>query len=77
MKKRGDQLEVDPHIPRNWPDFRITYRFGPSTYEFQIRNPERVPQGVRQISLNGQTLPAKVIPLSQEGGSYTVLIVMG
>jgi hypothetical protein len=27
--------------------------------------------------LNGRTLPDKVIPLSQDGGIYTVLIVMG
>ena len=77
LKKRGDRFEVDPHIPRNWPDFRITYRFGPSTYEIQVQNPDHVQQGVQHVSLNGQTLPDKVIPLSQEGGSYTVLILMG
>jgi cyclic beta-1,2-glucan synthetase len=77
LKKRGDRLEVDPRIPRNWPGFRITYRFGPATYEFQVENPGHVNQGVQQVSLNGRALPDKVIPLSQDGGIYTVLIVMG
>jgi cyclic beta-1,2-glucan synthetase len=77
LKKRGDRLEVDPHIPRDWPGFRITYRFGPSTYELQVQNPGHVNRGVQQVSLNGQALPDKAIPLSQDGGIHTVLIVMG
>ncbi len=77
LKKRGDQLEVNPRIPRDWPGFRFTYRFGLSTYEVQVENPNHVDQGVQQVSMNGQPLPNKVIPLSQDGGIYTVLIVMG
>jgi cyclic beta-1,2-glucan synthetase len=77
LKKRGEQLEVDPHIPRDWPGFLVTYRFGAATYEFQVQNPDHVHQGVQQVSLNGRALPDKLIPLSQEGGKYSVLIVMG
>jgi cyclic beta-1,2-glucan synthetase len=77
VKKRGDRLEVDPRIPRDWPGFRFTYRFGPATYEIQVENPGHVNQGVQQVSLNGRALPDRVIPLSQDGGTYTVLIVMG
>ena len=68
---------MDPRIPRDWPGFHITYRFGPATYEFQVQNPDHVHQGVQQVSLNGQALPDKMIPLSQDGGNNTVLIVMG
>jgi len=77
LKKRGDRIEVDPRIPANWPGFRITYRFGLATYEFLVENPGHVNQGVQQVSLNGQALSDKVIPLSPDGGSYTILIVMG
>ena len=77
LKKTGDGLVVDPRIPQNWPGFMITYRLGPATYEFQVQNPSHVNQGVQQVSLNGRVLPEKVIPLAQDGGEYTVLIVMG
>jgi cellobiose phosphorylase len=77
LKKRGDRLEVDPRIPRDWPGFRLTYRFGLATYDIQVQNSDHVNQGVKQVSLNGRVLPDKVIPLSQEGGTYQVLIVMG
>jgi cellobiose phosphorylase len=77
LKKIGDRLEVDPRIPQNWPGFGITYRFGKATYEIQVQNPGHVNQGVQQVSVNGLALPDKVIPLSQDGGKHTVLIVMG
>jgi cellobiose phosphorylase len=77
FKKRGDRLEIDPQIPRDWPGFHITYRFGTTTYEFQVENSSHVHRGVKQVSLNSQTLPDKSIPLLQDGGKYSVLIVMG
>jgi cyclic beta-1,2-glucan synthetase len=77
LKKRGDRLEIDPQIPQEWPGFHITYRFGPTTYEIQVENPGHVHQGVKQVSLNGQVLPDKSIPLSQDGGKYSVLVVLG
>jgi cellobiose phosphorylase len=61
----------------NWPGFHVTYRFGSATYEIQVENPDHIHQGVHQVSLNGQLLPDKVIPLASDGGRYTVLIVMG
>ncbi|HWQ84047.1 MAG TPA: protein ndvB, partial [Anaerolineales bacterium] len=77
LKKKGDQIEVDPHIPSNWTGYRISYRFGPGIYEFIIENPAAVNRGVQQVFLNGETLPDKLIPLSQEGGNHTVRVVMG
>lgn len=77
LKKRGNRLEVNPHIPRGWPGFSFTYRFGPATYEFQVQNPDHVLQGVKQVLLNGRTIPDKVIDISQDGGKHTVLVVMG
>jgi len=50
---------------------------GLATYEFQVENPVHVNQGVQQVSLNGQVLSDKVIPLSPNNGSYPVLIVLG
>jgi cyclic beta-1,2-glucan synthetase len=77
LKKRGEVLEVDPHIPADWPGYQVTYRYGSSTYEIQVQNPDHVNQGVQHISLNGQNLQDKVIPLSQDGGTHSVLIIMG
>jgi cellobiose phosphorylase len=77
VRKRGGMLEVDPRIPQEWPGFRVTYRVGPATYEIQVQNPNHVNQGVLEVSMNGQSLPDKLIPLSGNEGLFTVLVVMG
>jgi cyclic beta-1,2-glucan synthetase len=77
LKKRGNALEVYPRIPRNWPGYLITYRFGQATYEFQVENPSHVQQGVQQVSLNGQAIQDKLIPLLEDAGTYKVVVVMG
>jgi cellobiose phosphorylase len=77
LRKKGDQIEINPRIPRNWQGFKISYRVGQATYEFQVQNPGHVNQGVQQVFMHGRELPDKIIPLSQDGGIYKVLIVMG
>ncbi len=32
LHKEGDKLTIDPHIPSEWPGFKIRYRYGNSTY---------------------------------------------
>ena len=77
LKRRGDQLEVTPRIPKEWSGFSLTCRFGSALYEFQVQNPDHVHQGVRQVSIDGRDLPDKIIPLSPDDGTYSVLIIMG
>jgi cyclic beta-1,2-glucan synthetase len=77
LKKKGDQLEIDPHIPGSWPGLRFTYRFGSATYEFEIQNPDHVQHGVKEVFFNEETLPNKVIPLSQNSNKYSIRVVLG
>jgi cyclic beta-1,2-glucan synthetase len=77
LTKKGNWLEINPRIPREWPGFRISYQFGSTTYELQVQNSAHVPQGVEQVWLDGRVLAEKMIPLSQDGGTHTALIVMG
>jgi cyclic beta-1,2-glucan synthetase len=77
LKKRGNWLEVNPLIPRDWPGFRITYRFGSAIYDIQVENPGHVHQGVQKVSLDGHDLPDKKIPLVQDGDKYVVHVLMG
>jgi cyclic beta-1,2-glucan synthetase len=77
LKKVGSLLYLNPHIPRAWTGFQVTYRFGQATYEIEVQNPKQVNQGVQEISLNGKVLPDKEIPLSEGSGQNQVRILMG
>ena len=75
--RQGDTLKVDPCIPGNWPGFQLTYRFGRTPYRVRVENPEGVNRGIRQIMLNGLSLPDNRIPLTDDGRQHEVRVIMG
>ena len=42
-----------PCIPRDWPGFKVEYRFGSTHYKISVENPGHVNQGVQQVLLDG------------------------
>ncbi len=36
IHREGNRLRIDPRLPAAWPGFRFTYRFGTSTWRFNI-----------------------------------------
>jgi cyclic beta-1,2-glucan synthetase len=76
FQKRGDKLLIDPCIPKRWPEFSITYRFGKSSYEIKVLNPSGVERGVISITTDGQD-SLKGIQLSDDGRTHTVIVTLG
>jgi len=72
----ADVLRVDPCIPESWPGFKLTYRYGGTTYEIAVENPDGVNRGVKQVELNGDVLPGHEIPLVDDGKQHTVRVLM-
>jgi cellobiose phosphorylase len=81
--KHGERLQIDPSIPKTWPGFEIAYQHhgksGAIThYEITVQNPDKVSHGVKQIDLDGQTLPAdQSVVLADDGQAHTLHIVLG
>jgi cyclic beta-1,2-glucan synthetase len=55
---RGEQLILDPCIPRSWSGFEFTYKHGSSRYRISVKNPRGVNRGIAQASMDGVNLPA-------------------
>ena len=87
ISREGDGLKIDPCIPKDWPGFKVDYRFGTAYYKISIENPEGVNRGTlrSQVLLDGNPvsndLPYKssgtIIPLVDDGQQHTVHVVMG
>jgi len=81
--KHGDRLQIDPRIPKGWPGFEMAYQHhgksGAIThYQIAVENPDKVSHGVKQIALDGQTLPAdQSVALVDDGQTHTLRIVLG
>jgi cellobiose phosphorylase len=38
FKLRGDRLSIEPAIPKDWPSYTITFRYGQTEYRIQVEN---------------------------------------
>jgi cellobiose phosphorylase len=55
----------------------MMYKFGGSTYQILVDNPEGVNCGVVEITLDGKSLAGSDIPLIDDGNVHTVHLRMG
>ena len=77
LHRRGDRLLVEPRIPPEWPGFEILYRFHSATYRIAVQNPEGIESGAATLWLDDQVQGEPVIPLTDDGRSHEVRVVIG
>ncbi len=77
LRRAGDVLRVQPCIPQEWPGYQVTYRHGETSYRIRVENPDGVNRGVKQVTLDGETLSEGEIPLLDDGRKHEVQVVMG
>jgi cyclic beta-1,2-glucan synthetase len=76
---QGDNLKLDPCIPRSWPGFEITFRYRSSRYDIVVENPQNVSKGILTIELDNSRISADslLIPLTGDGAIHSVRVVLG
>jgi cyclic beta-1,2-glucan synthetase len=75
---RGGSLYIDPCIPKHWPGFQVSLRFGATRYEVAVENPGGVNRGLASLQLDGEALPPGEgrIPLVDDGRTHRVRAVL-
>ncbi len=77
ISRVGEALKINPCIPKDWPGFKVDYRFGTTHYKISVENPDGINRGIRQVMLDRNLLPGNLLPLVDDGQPHDVLIVMG
>ncbi len=77
VRPEYDGLRVDPCIPKKWDGFKMQRKFRGATYQLEIKNPDHVSKGVKEIIVNGEKLTSNKIPLLEKGKNHKVEIIMG
>jgi cyclic beta-1,2-glucan synthetase len=80
FRLQGANLALDPCIPRRWPSFEITFRYGAARYEIAVENPRGVCRGVLAIRLDDKMLTREsqfLVPLVDDGAAHRVRVVLG
>ena len=70
-----DTLTVDPCVPADWREFRVTRRWRGAVYEIHVLNPDGVEKGVRAIRADGREVAA--LPALPAGSVCRAEVVMG
>jgi len=77
ISRVGNNLKINPCIPKDWPGYKLTYRFNTTHYLITVENPAGVNQGIQQVLLDGKILTDKLIPLSNDGKQHDVRVLLG
>ena len=70
-----DELKVDPCIPAEWKEFSVVRRWRGATYNIEVKNPDGVMKGVKNITFDGNKVDR--IPVCSDSGEHKILVVMG
>jgi cyclic beta-1,2-glucan synthetase len=71
FQERGEMLFIEPCIPASWKEFTIEYRFGASTYEITVENPDGLQRGTVELTVDGNG-SEKGIQLRDDGKRHLV-----
>jgi cellobiose phosphorylase len=75
-------LIIDPCIPENWKGFTVRRKFRGAEYRIEVKNPNGVGSGIKEIRLNGEELEypesdcTKVLPVQKPGSVNRVEVIM-
>ena len=79
FRLQGEELLIEPCVPRTWRRFDIAFRYRSSRYQLTVTNPFGVSAGVNHAEVDHRTIlraPIRV-PLLDDGAEHVVRVVMG
>lgn len=70
-------LQVNPCVPGDFGDFKLTRRFRGVVYHIDVKNPNKVQKGVASMAVDGVKVDGCVIPFDAGKKEVNVEVVMG
>lgn len=71
-----DGLVVNPCIPKDWDGFKITRKFRGTTFNIEVKNPNKISKGVKILLVDGVEIEGNKIPV-QAGNICKVIVTLG
>lgn len=77
VRPNSDGLEIDPCIPEEWDGFNYKRKFRGATYIIEVKNPNRVSKGIKEIIVDDSKLEGNVVPQFNDNGCHKIQVLMG
>ncbi|MCA1440142.1 glycosyl transferase [Ensifer sp. IC4062] len=75
IRRQGSHLFVEPCMPAQWPGYEVDFRYGAATYHIKVRRAGE-PEG-RRLTVDGEELAERSIPLVDDGRDHDVHLAVG
>ncbi len=69
-------LNIAPCIPAEWDGYKIQRSFRGTTYHIEVKNPDHVQKGIKELWVDKQLIPGNTIPISKDK-HCDVIVVLG
>ena len=70
-------LIVDPQIPAAWKGFKAQRFFRGTTYQIEVKNPNKKNNGVKELIVDGKRISGNVVPDFRDGKTHKVEATLG
>lgn len=77
LQRHGSHFTLAPCIPAAWDRFSIRWCNGATVYEIEVENPDHIQCGVSHALLDSSPVDPMAMPLSEDGRTHSVRVVMG
>ena len=76
IRPEYDGITIDPCIPSDWGEIKITRYFRKKILHITVQNPDRKQKGIKNLTVNGTLLESNFIPVSllKENNEVTAII---
>lgn len=76
VKPTLEGLGINPCIPSDFGDFKLTRKFRNVTYHIEVKNPNHSEKGVEKLLVDGVPVEGTVIPYKEDKSSYEITVMM-
>lgn len=77
LQPQYDGIIIDPCIPSEWKEFKMTRKFRKKQLNIQVDNRAQVEKGVKKIICHGKEMEGKYIPLEKLKDHNDIKVIMG
>ncbi len=70
-------IKVDPCIPRDWDGYTVNRIFRGVKYRIEIKNPDHLMKGVKQLIVDGEEISGNIIPVLSKDKEHKVEVILG
>ena len=70
-------LSINPCVPEDFGDFTLKRKFRGAVYEIEVKNPDHVQKGIKELIVDGKKVEGNIVPFEEGKTLYHVQAVMG